>query len=76
MTSASTPDEPIDDQVPIADAVEQRRPVSETRGLSEDFEPTEVTELAGSEAPVDANPADWQEQLTSAADDWDPDIDR
>ena len=74
VTSALTPDEPIGDQVPIADAVDQRRQVSETRGLSEDFEPTEVNEFAAAGAPEEANPADWQEQLTTAAgaDDWDP----
>jgi hypothetical protein len=41
-----TPDEPIDDQVPVADAVEQRHEVGKTPPLSEDFEPTEVNEIA------------------------------
>ncbi|HZA12031.1 hypothetical protein [Mycobacterium sp.] len=78
MTSGRETDEPIDDQVPVADAVEQRRPVGETQELSEDFQPTEVSELAaGAEAPDEANPADWQEQLTSAETDmdWDADVD-
>ena len=72
-------DEPIGDQVPIADAVDQRLAVDETRELSENFEPTEVSEIAAEGTPPeDANPADWQEQLTSAdtgAGDWDSDID-
>jgi hypothetical protein len=74
VTSDLTPDDPIDDQVPVADAVDQRRQVGETRGLSENIEPTEVNEFAAEGAPDDANPADWQEQLTTAADadDWDP----
>jgi hypothetical protein len=71
------PDEPIGDEVPIADAVEQRLPVGETPELSENIEPTEVSRIAAEEtAPVDADPADWQEQHTSAPagdDNWDPD---
>jgi hypothetical protein len=77
--SETTPDEPIDDQVPVPDAVEQRLEVGETPRLSEDFEPTEVNEIAAQTAPPeDADPADWQEQRTSApdADEWDPDLDR
>lgn len=73
MISGLTPDEPIDDQVPIADAVEQRLEVGEASPLSENFEPTEVNEIAAETAPEDANPADWQEQRTTAADpdEWD-----
>jgi hypothetical protein len=69
-------DEPIGDQVPVEDAVQQRLPVSETRELSEDFQPTELDEIAvQDEAPDDANLADWQEQRTSAdiPDEWDGD---
>lgn len=78
MVSETTPDEPIDDQVPVADAVEQRLEVGETPPLSEDFEPTEVNEIAAETAPEDANPADWQDQRTTAAsaDDWESDTDR
>jgi hypothetical protein len=78
VSSDLTPDEPIDDQVPVADAVEQRREVGRTAPLSEDFEPTEVNEIAADPPPPDANPADWQEQHTTApdADDWDQDLDR
>ena len=69
-------DEPFDDQVPVPDAVEQRLPVGEPRELSEDFQPTETSEIAAhAEPPVDANPADWQEQLTSAESDMDWDAD-
>jgi hypothetical protein len=80
VTSGRNAEEPIDDQVPVADAVEQRHPVGETRELSEDFQPTEASQLAAeAQAPDDANPADWQEQLTSAEtdadfDEWDPDV--
>ncbi len=78
MTFGPDSDEPIGEEVPIADAVEQRMPVGETRELSEDFQPTEASEIAA-EAPVpaDVDPADWQEQLTSADsgdDDWDADV--
>ncbi len=69
-------DAPIDDQVPIPDAIEQRLPVGPTPELSEDFQPTEVSEIGG-HAPDEANPADWQEQLTSADagdEQWDPDF--
>jgi hypothetical protein len=69
-------DDPIGEDVPVADAVEQRREVSETRGLAEDFEPTVVSELADEPAPADADAADWQEQRTNADDDWDADVDR
>ncbi|HEY7051508.1 MAG TPA: hypothetical protein VH496_05145 [Mycobacterium sp.] len=67
--------DPIDDQVPVNDAVDQRREVGRTPPLAEDFEPTEVNEIAGEVAPEDVDPADWQDQLTSAADsdDWDAD---
>lgn len=81
VTSGRDSDEPIGDQVPVADAVEQRRPVGEPQELSEDFQPTEVSEIADeAEAPEDANPADWQEQITSAGtdggfDDWDAEAD-
>ena len=69
-------DAPIYDQVPIPDAIEQRQPVGPTPELSEDFRPTEVSEI-GDHAPDEANPADWQEQLTSADagdEQWHPDI--
>jgi hypothetical protein len=67
VTHSREPDEPIDDQVPVPDAVEQRQAVDEIPDLSEDFEPTEASAIAErADAPVDANPADWQEQLTSA----------
>lgn len=70
-----TPDEPIDEDVPLADAVEQQLEVDETPSLSENFEPTAVNEIATEGVPEDANPADWQEQRTGAADGWDPDVD-
>jgi hypothetical protein len=75
VISGLTPNEPIDEEVPIADAVEQRLEVGETPPLSENFEPTEVNEIASEGTPEDANPADWQEQRTSAADadEWDSD---
>jgi len=74
--SEPTPDEPIDDQVPVADAVEQRLEVGEPPLLSENIEPTEVNEIATEGVPEDANPADWQEQRTDAGsdDDWDSDV--
>ena len=75
MSSELTPDEPIDEYVPVADAVQQRLEVGETPSLSENFEPNVVNEIAAEGAPDDANPADWQEQRTDAADDWDPDVD-
>ena len=78
VTHGRESEEPIDDQVPVPDAVEQRLTVGETPELSEDFEPTEASEIAAEgAAPMDANPADWQEQLTSADtgdEDWDADI--
>jgi hypothetical protein len=76
VVSDLSSDDPIGEDVPIADAVEQRHEVSETRGLAEDFEPTVVSELADEPAPADADPADWQEQRTNADDDWDADVDR
>jgi hypothetical protein len=75
VASEPTPDEPIDADVPLADAVEQQQEVDETPSLSENFEPTTVNEIATEAAPDDANPADWQEQRTGAADGWDPDVD-
>ena len=64
--------------MPLADAVEQRLPVGETRELSEDFQPTEASAIASeAPAPTDVNPADWQEQLTSAdtgEKDWDESV--
>jgi len=46
--------------------------------LSEDFQPTEASAIAAdTPAPTDVDPADWQEQLTSADygdEDWDDDI--
>ena len=78
VTLGPDSDEPIGAEVPIADAVEQRLPVGETRELSEDFQPTEASAIASkTPAPTDVDPADWQEQLTSADtgdDDWDADI--
>jgi len=75
VTLGPDSDEPIGEEVPIADAVEQRLPVGETRELSEDFQPTEASQIAaGNPAPTDVDPADWQEQLTSADtgdEDWD-----
>ena len=75
MAYDRTPDEPIDEDVPLADAVEQQHEVDETPSLSENFEPTAVNEIASEVAPEDANPADWQEQRTAAAEGWDPDVD-
>lgn len=78
MTLGPDSDEPIGEEVPIPDAVEQRLPVGEDRELSEDFQPTEASEIAAEmPPPTDVDPADWQEQLTSADsgdEDWDPDI--
>lgn len=70
MNAQLTPDEPIDEEVPVADAVEQRLEVGQTPHLSENVEPTEVNEIFTEAAPVDANPADWQEQQTTADDEW------
>ena len=69
VNSQLTPDEPIDEEVPVADAVEQRLEVGRTPQLSENVEPTEVNEIFTEEAPEEANPADWQEQRTDAGDD-------
>jgi hypothetical protein len=78
VTHGRDTDEPIEDaEVPVADAVDQRLTVDESRELSEDFQPTETSEIAAqSEPPDDANPADWQEQLTSAETDtdWEGDV--
>jgi hypothetical protein len=69
-----TPDEPIDWEVPTADAAEQRREIIETPPLSENVEPTQ---FATEPLPEDADPADWQEQQTTVDDeDWDIDTDR
>lgn len=76
MAAAPSPYEPIADEVPVADAVDQRRQIGEFRSLAEDIEPTEINEWAGEAAPMDAEPADWHEQHASAADDWDTDLDR
>jgi hypothetical protein len=71
-------EEPIGAEVPIADAVEQRFPVDETPELSEDIQPTETSRIAAEEqAPVDVDPADWQEQRIAAdigADEWDREL--
>jgi hypothetical protein len=76
VTSNPSADDPIGDQVPVADAMEQRQEVDETPPMSEHSEPTEVHKIATEAAPEDANPADWQEQRTTAPDvDWDADID-
>ena len=67
MTYGGQSDEPIGEEVPLADAVEQRLPVGETPELSEDLQPTELDRIATQEsAPQDVNPADWQDQRTSA----------
>ena len=47
----------LPDDVPVADAVEQQRPASE---LTPD---EEVSAEAGDTPPLEASPADWQEQL-------------
>ncbi|MDT5091117.1 MAG: hypothetical protein QOH60_480 [Mycobacterium sp.] len=72
----SNPDEPIGDEVPVADAMEQRLEVGDTADLPETFEPTEANEFASTGAPVDVDPADWQEQQTTASGDWDLEVDR
>jgi hypothetical protein len=67
-----------DPEVPVPDAVEQQRPVGEERELTEHFQPTEASEIAEQSAPPDeADPADWQEQLTTAETDadWDDEVD-
>ena len=78
VTHSRGTDEPIADDVPVADAVEQRQEVGEQAELSEGFAPTEVSEIAAHQkAPADVNPADWQDQLTSAdsgGEDWQSDI--
>jgi len=76
VMSEPTHDEPIDDQVPVADAVEQRHQVGEEPPLSEHVEPTEVNEIAARDLPEDADPADWQDQQTIATtdDEWDSDV--
>jgi hypothetical protein len=78
VTYGRDADEPIGEDVPVADAVEQRRTVGETPELSEDLQPTELDQIAAEKkAPEDVDPADWQEQWTSAdtgADDWDRDL--
>ena len=67
MTHSPDSDEPIGEEVPIPDAVDQRLAVGETPELSENFQPTEASAIAAeTPAPTDVNPADWQEQLTSA----------
>ena len=78
VTRGPDSDEPIGEEVPIADAVEQRLTVGEPRELSEDFQPTQASEIAAdAPAPTDVDPADWQEQLTTADtgdEDWDEDL--
>jgi hypothetical protein len=78
VTLGPDSDEPIGEEVPVADAVQQRLPVGESRELSEDFAPTEASEIAAeAPPPSEVDPADWQEQLTSAEtgdDDWDENI--
>ena len=78
VTSGRDSEEPIGEEVPVADAVEQRLSVGETPELSEHFQPTELDEIAAeAKAPEDVNPADWQEQWTSAdnrSDEWDGDL--
>ena len=67
VTLGPDSDEPVGEEVPIADAVEQRLPVGETRELSEVFQPTEASAIASeAPAPADVHPGDWQERLTSA----------
>jgi hypothetical protein len=76
MVADLTPDEPIDPEVPTADAAEQRREIVETPPLSENIEPTEANEFATEPLPDDANAADWQEQHTTVDDEiWDVDVD-
>ena len=67
VTLGPDSDEPVGAELPIADAVEQRLPVGETRELSEVFQPTEASAIASeAPAPADVNAGDWQERLTSA----------
>ena len=77
MTSSQDGDGAIGDaEVPVADAIDQQRTVGEPVELSEDFQPTETSEIGAQGAPPDdANPADWQEQSTSAETDFDWDGD-
>ena len=78
VTYGGQSDEPIGEEVPLADAVEQRLPVGETSELSEDLQPTELDRIATQErAPQDVDPADWQDQRTSAdiaAEEWDGEL--
>jgi len=77
VTLGPDSDEPVGEEVPIADAVEQRLPVGETRELSEVFQPTEASAIASeAPAPADVNAGDWQERLTSAdtGEDWDESV--
>ena len=46
------------DDVPVADAAEQQRPITD-----------EVPALADAEVPIDSDPADWQEQQEVVPDD-------
>jgi len=51
------------DDVPVADAAEQQRPIT-----------GDIPAIEGAEVPIDSNPADWQEQQEIVedddADDW------
>lgn len=76
MIPEPSPNEPIDEEVPAADAFEQQLEVGESPSMSENFEPTQASEIAVEPMPEDANPADWQEQRTTALDDEDWDVDR
>jgi len=56
---------PVPDDVPVADAIEQSRDAAETVADRESPEPGD------SAPPLEASPADWQEQAAAV----DPDVD-
>jgi hypothetical protein len=58
--------QPQDDEVPIADAVEQQRDVKPPPGDDEAIEPS-------SSPPLESTESDWQEQRDEV--DLDPDLD-
>lgn len=58
--------EELPDDVPVADAVEQRRPVEPVLDEEVFAEPQD-------EPPLEATPADWQEQLETV--ELDPELD-
>ncbi|MFM8599100.1 MAG: hypothetical protein ACKOB8_08890 [Mycobacterium sp.] len=49
------------DEVPVADAVEQRRPAAEPADL-ESVDPGERVPVEDGATPLEANESDWQEQ--------------